>query len=91
MLTYRSEYLDRSPSLAAVSRLGEDEGSGLHRTVLQLDELSTAETRLLASKILLPFGSPDQIEWVVQESEGIAFFVYELALFARVAEPRPIE
>jgi serine/threonine protein kinase len=91
LLTYRSEYLDRSPSLAAVSKLGEEEDSGLHRAVLQLDELSTAETRLLASKILLPIGSPEQIEWVVQESEGIAFFVYELALFARDAEPQQIE
>lgn len=91
LLTYRSEYLDRSPSLAAVSTLGEEVDSQLHRTVLHLGALSSSETRRLAANILLPLGTPEQLEWVVQESEGIAFFVYELALFARDSETEHIE
>jgi len=91
LLTYRSEYLDRSASLAAVNTLGKQTDNGLHRSVLQVGALSPAETRRLAAGILLPSGSPEQVEWIVQESEGIAFFVYELALFARDAESHLIE
>jgi hypothetical protein len=91
LLAYRSEYLDRSPALAAINALGEEPESVLLRTLLSVDALSSADTRRLAASILLPIGSPEQIEWVVQESEGIAFFVNELALFAREAGPRQIE
>ncbi len=90
LLSYRSEYLDRSPSLAAVSALGEEAGSELYRTVLPVGALTPAETRRLAGKLLVPVGTPDQVEWVIQESEGIAFFVYELALYARESDSRTV-
>jgi serine/threonine protein kinase/tetratricopeptide (TPR) repeat protein len=91
LLTYRSEYLARSPSLAAINALGEGGGNGLNRSVIAVGSLSTAETRRLAGSILVPVGTPEQVEWVIQESEGIAFFVYELAMYALETEPQQIE
>ena len=95
LLAYRSEYLATSrclQALAARDRL--DAGSHLERRIV-VDALSADETRTLALGLLGADRpqSPGEAEWIVNESGGSAFFVYELVEYLRsgagVAGARP--
>jgi len=77
-LTYRAESIGHSVCLAALED-AEDWAAG---ESLQLQPLSASDTRLLAQELLGP-GENDQADWIVRESRGAAFFVYELARYIK--------
>lgn len=95
LLTYRSEYMATSRCLQALAaRDHGDAGSHLEERIV-VDALTADETRTLALG-LLGAGrpqSPGEAEWIVHESGGSAFFVYELVEYLRsgagIAGARP--
>jgi predicted ATPase len=85
LLSYRSEYVGRSPCLQALTQ-NEDDRDGYLERRLDVDVLSPDDTRTLATKLLATTDATDAesnvdaraVEWVVRESGGRPFFVYEL-------------
>ena len=85
LLSYRSEYVGRSPCLQALTQNNDDRDGYVERR-LDVDVLSPDDTRTLATRLLATRGAPDAesnvdegaVEWVVRESGGRPFFVYEL-------------
>ncbi len=74
LLAYRSEYVSNSACLRALAAVqGEPDGR------LEVEALAPEETRALALQLL--GDGPDaaaRADWVVRESGGGAFFIYEL-------------
>jgi serine/threonine protein kinase/predicted ATPase len=82
LLSYRSEYLDTSPCLQAlVGRAAPDRTDPQERR-LDVDALAPDDTRALAEALLggssVAIHPRDAVDWVVRESGGRPFFVYEL-------------
>lgn len=81
LLSYRSEYLETSPCLKAlVGGSSPDNGERIERR-LDVDALTPDDTRALAVALLEGSGSKttgEVVEWIVRESGGRPFFVYEL-------------
>jgi predicted ATPase len=90
VLTYRTEYIGQSACLGALD--GAENVApmqGRHRETLELQPLNAADTLLLAQE-LLGDGKNEHAEWVVRESRGAAFFVYELARYAKSGAQFPL-
>ncbi|MFN0077855.1 MAG: serine/threonine-protein kinase PknK [Prosthecobacter sp.] len=75
LLTYRTEYIGQSACLRALEHIGGHE-------TLALQPLGPEDAVKLAQSIL-GTDHRDQAEWVVHESRGVAYFVYELARYVR--------
>ena len=82
LLSYRSEYFERSHCLRSLQALSALEGADHLSRRVDVDALPPSDTRALAEALL---GGPaeaaarrDAIDWVVSESGGRPFFVYEL-------------
>src|SRR5262249_27498480 len=84
------EYLETSPCLKALVAAARDardagrarpDGSDCLERRLDVDALTPEDTRVLADVLLGAFDNArrhDAVEWVVRESAGRPFFVYEL-------------
>ena len=85
LLSYRSEYVGRSPCLQALTQNEDGRGRYVEHRI-DVDVLPADDTRALATKLLATSGSSEAeprvdaraVEWVVRESGGRPFFVYEL-------------
>jgi serine/threonine protein kinase/predicted ATPase len=80
LLAYRSEYVGTSACLQVLAARRPSAGNGQVERHIDVDALTPDETRSLALALLGP-GRPHaqaEAEWIVSESRGGAFFVYEL-------------
>lgn len=94
LLAYRSEYVDKSGCLQVLAAREQD-GHGYHEHRIDVDALTREETHSLALALLGPdrMQAAAEAAWIVGESGGSAFFVYELVEHlktgAGVATARP--
>lgn len=80
LIAYRSEYVATSACLQALTAAEGVPGAAQERGRLAVDALTPEETRALA-RALLGEDGPDarsRADWVVRESGGSAFLIYEL-------------
>jgi len=86
IFSYRNEYLSRSPSLNIISKLPViTANEKVIRNDITINNFSESEVRTLA-KALLPNVMEDinsHIDWIVSESQGSAFFIYEQVRFIK--------
>ncbi len=89
LLSYRSEYAD-SACLREFRRAWE--GGRIPAQEIEVLPLTREESRELAGKLLAGSGVPEtQIERIANEAQGSAFFVQELAEFARTGTEWHVE
>jgi predicted ATPase len=81
LLTYRTEYIGLSACLKALNVEDSRQERDTNNT-LALQPLSSEDGLKLALE-LLGNDNREQAEWIMRESRGTAFFIYELARYVR--------
>jgi hypothetical protein len=81
LCAYRSEYVATSPCLQALHALPETTAESLDRRELAVEPLTESEARTLALALLDPNdpAAAARAEAIARESEGVPYFVRELA------------
>lgn len=81
VLSYRSEYIERSPCLATLHQAGSSQGQWHQRVDLPLASLTLAESEALAHRLLAPDAPADfaRVARIARESGGNPFFILELS------------
>jgi predicted ATPase len=96
LLSYRSEYLESSPCLTALVQPAAPDRTDYMERRIDVDALTAEDTRELVDALLRE-SAPElrragAVDWVVRESGGRPFFVYELVAHLNsgaVLETRP--
>ncbi len=85
LIAYRSEYVGTSTCLQALAKAWSADGAAPPGGSLAVEALSPEETLELAQTLLHETGpnAAARTEWVVRESGGSAFFIYELVRHLR--------
>ena len=87
---HRREYEDTSPCLQAVGATLDRFGDAVRHVDLPIEPFSKQEATELALQLLAKDGNEDAAlaEDIARESQGVAFFVHELARYAGRAQTR---